>query len=34
MSRPDMPFAGQRRYYIVVKWAAAVVAAPNLFGVF
>jgi hypothetical protein len=37
MSRPDTPFPGHWRYYIVVKWvviAAAVVPAPKLLGVF
>ncbi len=35
MSRPDTPFPGQWRYYIVIKWAviaAALVLAPKLFG--
>jgi hypothetical protein len=37
MSRPDTPFSGRWRYYIVVNRAvigAAVVLAPNLFGGF
>jgi hypothetical protein len=37
MSRPDTPFPGHWRYYIVIKWAviaAAVVLALTLFGVF
>jgi hypothetical protein len=34
MSRPDTPFPKCRRYYIVIKWAAAVVPAPKLVGVF
>jgi hypothetical protein len=37
MSRPDTPFPGHWRYYIVLKWAVivgAVVLALKLFGVF
>jgi len=37
MSKPDTPFPRHWRYYIVLKWvviAAAVVLAPELFGVF
>jgi hypothetical protein len=37
MSRPDAPFPGHWRYYIVIKWAviaAAGVLALTLFGVF
>jgi hypothetical protein len=34
MSRPNTPFPVNRRDYIVIKRAAAVVLAPKLFGVF
>jgi hypothetical protein len=37
MTRPDTPFPGHWRTYIVLKWAviaAAVVLALKLFGVF